>query len=70
MTDAIDHANLSAQRELDAILQAASAAPANSIYDCIECDHEIGIARKAAVPWATRCIKCQSAHEAHWERQR
>lgn len=64
MTDQIDHATDQAQRELDAVLSQAYTAPANSIYDCVECDREIGIARKSAVPWATRCIKCQSAHEA------
>jgi phage/conjugal plasmid C-4 type zinc finger TraR family protein len=64
MTDIVDDANRQAQRELDQVLKGVYTAPANSIYDCIDCDSAIGIARKSAVPWATRCIKCQSAHEA------
>lgn len=34
--------------------------------DCTECEAcggDIGAARKAAAPWATRCITCQQAHE-------
>ncbi|MGP5041085.1 TraR/DksA C4-type zinc finger protein [Psychrobacter celer] len=66
MTDIVDHANRQAQRELESVLSQAYTAPANSIYDCVECDKPIGIQRKAAVPWATRCVDCQS----HYERKR
>lgn len=63
MTDIVDHANRQAQCELERILGRAYTKPANSIYDCVECDKTIGIQRKAAIPWATRCTECQSAHE-------
>lgn len=66
MTDIVDHANRQAQLELESVLSQAYTAPANSIYDCVECDKPIGIQRKAAVPWATRCVDCQS----HYERKR
>jgi DnaK suppressor protein len=32
-----------------------------SFGTCIECDSAIGPKRLAAVPWASRCIKCQDA---------
>lgn len=66
MTDIVDIANQQVQRDLDSALSQAYTAPANSIYDCVECDKPIGIQRKAAVPWATRCVDCQS----HYERKR
>lgn len=63
MSDLVDHANYQAQRELDVLLRHSYTAPANSIYDCIECDKPIGIQRKAAIPFATRCMACQSMFE-------
>lgn len=63
MRDIVDRANEQAQRELDALLSQTATAPANSVYDCVECDNAIGIERKAAVPWATRCIDCQQRYE-------
>ena len=39
-----------------------------SFGTCIDCDYAIGSKRLAAVPWATRCIRCQDAAEQErWE---
>ena len=31
---------------------------------CVECGEQIGLKRLAAVPWADRCVECQSQREA------
>lgn len=31
--------------------------------ECIDCGEPIGEKRKQAVPWAVRCINCQTAYE-------
>lgn len=49
--------------DLARILGRPYTAPANSIHDCVECDKPIGIQRKAAIPFATRCVDCQSKLE-------
>ena len=63
MTDIIDRANEQAQIELEVLLSNAKPSPANSIYDCVECEAPIGVPRKTAIPWATRCIYCQTKYE-------
>jgi len=30
---------------------------------CIDCDEEIPAKRRAAAPWAERCISCQDYHD-------
>ena len=35
----------------------------DSFGTCVECDCAIGPRRLAAVPWASRCIRCQDAAE-------
>ena len=30
---------------------------------CVQCESEIPVKRLAAVPWASRCIQCQEAHD-------
>lgn len=30
---------------------------------CIDCDEEIPAKRRAAAPWAERCISCQDDHD-------
>ncbi|MGA4640565.1 TraR/DksA C4-type zinc finger protein [Stutzerimonas stutzeri] len=30
---------------------------------CIDCDEEIPAKRRAAAPWAERCVECQSLRE-------
>lgn len=73
MKDIIDRANEQAQRHRDAAIAAArlktQAIIANDITDCIECEKPIGEQRKQYMPSATRCIPCQTEHEA-WERRR
>ncbi|MGP4950720.1 TraR/DksA C4-type zinc finger protein [Psychrobacter sp. T6-1] len=63
MTEIIEAANKQAQAEIDAILSHTKLSPANSIYDCVDCESPIGIPRKTAIPWAIRCITCQDIYE-------
>ena len=69
MTDIVDLANRQIQQMLDVSLRRIYTAPANSIYECVDCDKPIGEKRKQFMPSATRCIPCQNEHEA-WERRR
>ena len=62
MTDIIDRANDEAQRWLDEQI-AKNHHAATDDTECIDCDEPIGEKRKQAVPWAVRCIKCQTALE-------
>ena len=62
MTDIIDRANDEAQRWLDDQI-AKNHHAATDDTECIDCDEPIGEKRKQAVPWAVRCIKCQTALE-------
>ncbi len=62
MTDIIDRANDEAQRWLDSQI-AKTYHNATDDTECIDCDEPIGEKRKQAVPWAVRCIKCQTALE-------
>ena len=62
MTDIIDRANDEAQRWLDSQI-AKTHHNATDDTECIDCGEPIGEKRKQAVPWAVRCIKCQTAQE-------
>ena len=62
MTDIIDRANYEAQRWLDSQI-AKTHHNATDDTECIDCGEPIGEKRKQAVPWAVRCIKCQTALE-------
>lgn len=62
MTDIIDRANDEAQRWLDSQI-AKTHHNATDDTECIDCGEPIGEKRKQAVPWAVRCIKCQTAYE-------
>ena len=62
MTDIIDRANDEAQRWLDEQI-AKNHHAATDDTECIDCDEPISEKRKQAVPWAVRCIKCQTALE-------
>ena len=62
MTDIIDRANDEAQRWLDEQI-AKNHHAATDDTECIDCGEPIGEKRKQAVPWAVRCIKCQTAYE-------
>lgn len=64
MTDLIDRANTEADAwTAERIRQASHHPMANNIADCVDCGQPIGQQRKQAVPWAVRCIKCQTALE-------
>lgn len=64
MTDLIDRANIEADALLDEkIRQVTKGLTPNDTTDCIDCGELIGIERKQALPWAIRCIKCQTALE-------
>ena len=62
MTDLIDRANSNAQAWLERQIHALHH-DATDDTECIDCDEPIGEKRKQAVPWAVRCIKCQTALE-------
>ena len=62
MTDIIDRANDEAQRWLERQI-AKTHHNATDDTECIDCGEPIGEKRKHAVPWAVRCIKCQTALE-------
>ena len=62
MTDIIDRANDEAQRWLDEQI-AKTHHNATDDTECIDCGEPIGEKRKQAVPWAVRCIRCQTAYE-------
>jgi len=38
-----------------------------SFGTCIECESAISLKRLAALPWAPRCIQCQSAADQNWQ---
>ena len=62
MSDIVDRANDEAQRWLDEQI-AKTHHNATDDTECIDCGVPIGQQRKQAVPWAVRCIRCQTAQE-------
>ena len=63
MSDIVDIANNIAAHAISIKLQNHITPSPTPNIECIECGAEIGAARKAAVPHATRCIDCQEAKE-------
>ncbi|WP_251978594.1 TraR/DksA C4-type zinc finger protein [Salinicola avicenniae] len=65
MADAADNAGVVIEQQLASSL-ARHHLPADIATDseCEECGNEIPAARRAAAPWATTCIECQSIREA------
>jgi phage/conjugal plasmid C-4 type zinc finger TraR family protein len=70
--DDLDRANDLAARERDAgvaRLQATLRSLTMAVggdpdaTECSDCGDDIGAARKAVAPWATRCIACQQQFE-------
>lgn len=59
MGDIIDDANKIAAVHLNAALSHIKTKAANDVMVCIDCDDEIGLARKAAAPHTMRCMECQ-----------
>lgn len=80
LSDSIDEASLAedtavAVRELDAVWchhRLASAARQklqNGTYGtCVNCNQLIPESRLSAVPWATRCVRCEAVKEKHLDR--
>lgn len=64
MTDLIDEAVAATELECEALIARAAdqVAQPGSIH-CEECGSEIPEARRAAAPFATRCIHCQTRFE-------
>lgn len=71
MADVADHANDQIERELESLLQAHSARAALAAQSrsldgcCIDCDGDIGEARRRALPMTNRCIDCARIAETH-----
>lgn len=65
MSDIIDVANDIAEYTLAISLQNRVKPLPTLNTLCEDCDTEIGTARKAAVPHATKCVECQGIHERH-----
>lgn len=72
MSDDIDQAEALSAAERDAcvrrlqstlrsLTQAVGVDPDD--MECSDCGEAIGAARKAAAPWAVRCVACQQQHE-------
>ena len=61
---AFDLAELRAEQEREAAIGAAGRlVSAAGSDDCLDCCEPIEAMRKAAAPFAKRCIGCQEAHE-------
>lgn len=64
MTDYYDRAQALEARQREAALAAHRAGHAGAGQDhCEDCDGEIPVPRRAAVPGCTRCVACQASHE-------
>ena len=63
MGDIIDDANKIAAVYLNAALSHIKTQAANDVTICIDCGDLIGVARKAAAPYAIRCSECQSYYD-------
>lgn len=64
MSDTIDEAAAATELEREALIALAAdqVAQPGSIH-CEECGSEIPMERRAAAPFATRCIHCQTRFE-------
>ncbi|MFW2176641.1 MULTISPECIES: TraR/DksA C4-type zinc finger protein [unclassified Moraxella] len=62
MGDIVDRANEEADRWLQYQI-AKTHHEATDDTECIDCGEPIGTARKKSIPWAVRCMKCQTEHE-------
>ncbi|MDO5650537.1 MAG: TraR/DksA C4-type zinc finger protein [Moraxella sp.] len=62
MVGTIEKANAHYEVWLNAQLHKTQAPP-NNITECIDCGGEIGEKRKQVIPYAVRCVACQSEFE-------
>ncbi|MAZ84137.1 MAG: molecular chaperone DnaK [Hoeflea sp.] len=61
---AFDLAELRAEQEREAAIRAAGLAVSRpGSPDCVECGDPIGNERRAAAPFATRCVSCAERQE-------
>lgn len=77
--DLLDEIQLASERELairnadrEAVLLRDVRAALHRLQDgsygiCVECEEEIGPKRLAAVPWASRCVRCQEISDRQGE---
>lgn len=62
--DEFDQAQRLEEQDRERALRSLSRRPARTgTDDCIECGNPIDVARKVALPSATRCVDCQGLHE-------
>ncbi|MGA2133582.1 MAG: TraR/DksA C4-type zinc finger protein [Bryobacteraceae bacterium] len=71
--DQMDEIQYASERDLairnvdrDSVLLRQVRAALRRVYDgsfgtCIDCESEISLKRLTAVPWASRCVQCQTA---------
>ena len=62
MGDIVDRANDEAATWLASQIAKTQHKPTDDT-ECIDCGEPIGEQRKKSIPWAVRCIKCQTAIE-------
>lgn len=64
MADNADRATeLMEHRMATALRTRQAPPPPNTDPECDDCGDEIPAARRKALPWAARCIECQTIHE-------
>ena len=64
MTDPLDQAEALSRAERDAgVARLTAALQEAGSLECADCGDAIAPARKAAAPWATRCVGCKNKRE-------
>ncbi len=60
----IEYAERSVDAERDsAVRRACSTVASDGREDCVDCGEVLNPARRAAAPFAVRCLECQQANE-------
>ena len=71
MADNADRAAVTIQQSLEATLANRTQLARSALHEeCVDCGYEIPAPRRAAAPWATTCIGCQSIREHRARRGR
>jgi phage/conjugal plasmid C-4 type zinc finger TraR family protein len=64
MADDVDFAEILARAEREkGAARAQAAVSGDGADDCSDCGKRIPAARRAAAPFAERCVRCQQDHE-------
>lgn len=64
MADNADRAaELMEHRMATALRRRTAEPPPNSDPECDDCGEDIPAARRKALPWAARCVECQTVYE-------